>query len=362
MQQALESYREFLTPGSASKCKLTKSELNQMLSFAAGFGIEMPVAYGASQLSELGFHGPRVSYYLAKRALLLDEFHHLKQLLDQLRVEPIFFKGIVFAETLYSNPAFRTSQDIDVLIAAHEKKRLVSCLRDAGYLLCRPMGERQLRSELYSQHAVEFYHPERGVMVDVHWSIFRPLYGLEFEPTRLFRNPLQVEIDGQVVNTLSEIDQILVLAISASRENWQKLNFVGDLFQLLHKTGIEVRHLKEEAERRGIAALFEVTILIAAKILKVELTAGIEIDQKNQAIAEWLVSEILQNGSISEMKELRLQLAIRDSYLAKFKFVLARLFIPHDSDWIIQLPDILFFFYYLIKPFKTIGRALAKLA
>jgi hypothetical protein len=262
----------------------------------------------------------------------------------------------VLSETIYAHPAFRAGRDIDFLIPFESRREIIKVLQGEGYVLSRPLSLPQMESEFYSQHAFEMIHVDRQVAVDVHWSILRPPYGLRLDTDCLFRSAVEKEILGHRILTPSDDYQLLLLVISSSRDNWQKFSFLGDLVLLLRETSASVEAGRELAQFHGILPIFEVTLELASILLEEDLRHGIPIAAKSRAIARRLAKSIHDQAGVSELSEFKLQLELRSAFKSKLNYALARLLLPHESDWNTKVPGKLFFLYYLMKPMKTLLR------
>ena len=60
----------------------------------------------------------------------------------------------------------------------------------------------------------------------------------------------------------------------------------------------------------------------------------------------------------SELDGFCVDLALRTRFVDKIRYILRRLFIPHEQDWNSTIPDALFFLHYVRKPLKVVGRCI----
>lgn len=100
-----------------------------------------------------------VGYMLQKKILI-----EVDRLFENDQIPYAVFKGAHIREVVYENPAFRPSDDIDILISPGEKFRAIRCLCTNGYTL------QPKRANL--THEVTLV--KNNVFLDLHWHIMRP--------------------------------------------------------------------------------------------------------------------------------------------------------------------------------------------
>jgi hypothetical protein len=166
------------------------------------------------------------------------------------RVSPlVLLKGISISDQHYPEPHLRPMRDIDLLVEAAAFPTLASLLRQLGYR--QPYAHRHAPGQHYRRHhGSPFFHPHRGLWIEVHWRLFSSLS--VFENDKVFRlGRLRTQFtpscfQGRAVTRLSNELQLLYIAAHWSRD-YNALDVVGsvfalvDMFFLLRNTGEALR-------------------------------------------------------------------------------------------------------------------------
>lgn len=88
---------------------------------------------------------------------------------------PVLLKGCVTARRYYPEPHLRTMCDVDLLVAPAEFERVETVLRSRGF------RQRSAKPDTWFErhhHSMPFWHPKRGVWLEVHTAPFPPHYPL----------------------------------------------------------------------------------------------------------------------------------------------------------------------------------------
>ncbi len=119
---------------------------------------------------------------LTSRVLTAEIFDALEDAVaaaNDVGCQPVLLKGCSTARRYYPEPHLRTMCDLDLLVAPGEFERVEGRLRALGFRQrsAKPVGwfERH-------HHSMPFWHPARGVWVEVHTRPFPPHYPLAKEP------------------------------------------------------------------------------------------------------------------------------------------------------------------------------------
>jgi len=98
--------------------------------------------------------------YLAQKKTLLET----DRIFEGAGITYTVFKGALTREVIYTNPAFRHSADIDILISPADKFRVITLLCDTGYAL------NANRANVSNEVTLS----KDNVHLDLHWHIMRP--------------------------------------------------------------------------------------------------------------------------------------------------------------------------------------------
>jgi len=354
MKELIQAYRGFLGLDVGLKGYI---DLDLCLKTAQKHSLT-PILLEITSKSESKDSQLELSKYMARHAMMLQEFRIISDFLVEENIESLFFKGVVLGAEIYSNPVLRPCRDIDVLIKPSDRKRVLQIFKEKGYVPKEAYSQSELKLELFSQPALEFYHVERKILVDIHWSIGRSLYGQSLDTKELFSRSREIELYDRKVKTLSKEDTLIALALNASRDNWQKLNFVGDFYLYMQKHPlINFEKVLSFTKTNKVNRVFLISVDFVRKVLQIPFLSMVSTTKESQYIAADVFSKFFESHDYSEVDELKLEISIRETVSAKLKNIFSRVFLPHDRDFKTRIPDSLFFLHFLLKPIKTLSRA-----
>jgi Uncharacterised nucleotidyltransferase len=153
---------------------------------------------------------------LAARVLTAEHIDAMIEIVDGLKgqVETLtLLKGISICDQHYPKPHLRPMRDIDFLVEDGDLARVDSLLFKLGYR----QRFKNLR-EFYQghHHGMPWFHPQRGVWVEVHRALFPAKSPLgadaRFRPESLRRQLTTSEFHGRPVKRFSDELQLLYIA------------------------------------------------------------------------------------------------------------------------------------------------------
>ena len=100
----------------------------------------------------------------------------LHRLFREQQIDLRIFKGIPLAITAFQDPTLRDAGDIDLLVAEKDIFKAGEILESQGYVRFEPQARltpRRLRSYLAHQKDFSYEHPATGMVIDLHWRLFR---------------------------------------------------------------------------------------------------------------------------------------------------------------------------------------------
>lgn len=113
-------------------------------------------------------------YFWLKSNFLAAESKRICDLLNEIHVQPLIFKGMNLAYS-YDNIAYRPTSDLDILIPYDKFKPVLKHLKSNGYQL--PKSYFSLLKYFpkwnyeFNGHAFFLFHEKRKMEVDLHWNI-----------------------------------------------------------------------------------------------------------------------------------------------------------------------------------------------
>jgi hypothetical protein len=165
----------------------------------------------------------------------------LNRLFREQAIDVRIFKGIPLSMTAFQNPTLRDLGDIDLLVAEKDIFRAGDILRAHGYQRFEPhahLTPRRLRSYIAHQKDFSYEHPAAGVVIDLHWRLFRN----QFLPANAGLAEVGVDwmvLDSERIPTLPVSRLLLYLCVHGALDGWLRLKWLADIAALLHSMTAE---------------------------------------------------------------------------------------------------------------------------
>ena len=230
------------------------------------------------------FHQRLLQLAIPEKDLHLLYLHYLKQIADTERdryrlipllgemasrkIPTIVLKGAYLAEVVYTDPAWRSMGDIDLLVHQENLEPAVDVLKKSDYL---PTREFYLDIELQGGHELPPFIIGGATQVELHWRLFDPFLAFDIDMETLWERARPFDFGGQPALGLSPEDLILYLCMHAAH----------------HRL------------RNGLRALYDIGITSAHFAAQIDWSTFVQrarewAAQKAAFLLLWLATEMLQ--------------------------------------------------------------------
>jgi hypothetical protein len=284
----------------------------------------------------------------------------LNRLFREQQIDLRVFKGIPLAITAFHDPTLRDTGDIDLLIAEKDIFPASEILHAQRYLRFDPQARltpRRLRSYLAHQKDFSFEHPETGVVIDLHWRLFRnPWLPANARLEQVGED--WINLGSERIPTLPAPQFLLYLCVHGALDGWLRLKWLADIAALLRT--MDAQQLRSTA---ALAATQQALPQLSAAILLCQDLLGYDpqgecLDRSHAEVAHILrfgkrLMTSNQYRPIREaipstqyfLNEFRLHSSVR----YRFDLIERSLFRPRVWRRF-DLPDALFPLYALLSP------------
>lgn len=344
--------------------------------------IEPLIAHHASKLEDAA-DIPVLAGLIQKlpeyRLIAMQQIQHLAMIAKAFAANGIpllSLKGPLLAMQIYGDPSLRFSRDLDLLVAEEQLEKACECLRDLGYVEeITIYNKTPLRRKLKEADGEEMHRVflKGNICIELHWRIsFRTEESFE----NLWINRKEARLLGQTVYTLGETDNVSYLISHAAGHGFHRLRWLLDIYELYHQNDFFWEEIWKYI-RSGKALLIETAIVLAriptfgiihlsidsfcidrrecgvsvscSKEINADVRKGIAL---SDAVYPILVNPSIANGLAGRKYQRMLPTLGR-------KHSILEVFRPSRADLeLIDLPDSLYFLYYIIRPFHKLWRML----
>ena len=299
----------------------------------------------------------------ARNTVLTAELCRLIALLAERGIEAIPYKGPVLALFAYGNLALRRFVDLDVIVRKTDVLQAREILSAEGYTPTRSLSLRRQELLLRTQHNMQFSRDNHRLLIELHWEVAPHLFASTVDAETLWRNLTTLNINGVEVKTLSPDDLLFSLCVHGSRHLWERLSWICDIAELISRRSFNWTTLLQRAADADNERMFLLGLFLAEKLLDAPLPAEVkqrcDADERLKLLADRVI-EHLFNGTThipaTSREIFRYNIGVRKTLSARARYVVHMLR-PTDSDLGARaIPRSLSFAYYLIRPFRLLGR------
>ncbi len=295
-----------------------------------------------------------ISHSLRLTGELFNIINHLRE--TNLRVIP--FKGPVLSFMAYGDIVLRQSGDIDLLVQRERLSNIEAVLEEHGYQRQHPYTVAQEKRFLQVDCQHVFYNAAKDMTIDLHWEFAPSYWGIRLNTDELWARAQPTLIEDTWLECLAPEDNVLILALSAAKDLFNRLVRLNDL------AGFIQRHpdlawpvIVNRANATGISRMLEVSLCLIAGLWHIPLPEAISNRIKNdhtvQALARQAQKWLLQQRPAQGFSNSLLPAKLMNSRQNQLKFYARLALTPTLEDWqATELPESLALGYYLLRPLR----------
>lgn len=299
-------------------------------------------------------------------------------------IRVLSMKGPILSMELYGDPSMRTSRDLDVTVSGEDLSRAGEILTGLGYEAEENLFHKTpLRFRYYNRIEPEkhiVYHRSE-ICIELHWKTnvqsetsFEDLWAGREEQTIL----------GTKIAILGQEDRYPALVIHAAEHGFHRLRWLLDLYELQRKPGFSWEKLHRQMAAQGVGELLLETILVMYRLdlpgledicfdgfrltkdedgFCLSISGGLEEEGRRAIALCDAVYPLLQSETPwGDPRQRAYDRLLPNSMIQKsLSQKLLQTFGPSTYELeLIDLPDWLFWLYFLIRPFNWLRRKFAK--
>lgn len=296
-------------------------------------------------------------------------------------IRMISMKGPMLAMELYGDPSMRTSRDLDLMVAESDLDRAEEILLQMGFqrewhlYAATPMRRKFYGIVENEKHRVY----NRGeICLEVHWkSDFQTRRS--FDECWLRREERQLL--GRSIAVMGADDRYPALIIHAAEHGFLRLRWLLDLYELQKKPDFSWERVFRIMEAQGLGAVLLETILVMYRLdlpglpdadcgrfrvrktdsgVELETDADQEIAVRAAGLCDAVYPLLLRPVSPTEPEWKDYERLLPNAVYGKnaMQWVLTVLG-PTELEYeLIDLPDWLFWLYFIIRPINWVRRKL----
>lgn len=289
----------------------------------------------------------------------------LLRILNSLReggLTPIAMKGPVLAQQIYGQVGRREYLDLDILVRQQDAREAFRIVRRLGYQPQYGLSELLLDDYAKAHPELTFQHPHLGVLLDLHWSLFRPGYSWSGLNAYAHLVTTSIAVGSRTVLTLGKEVQLLFMALHLAKHNWANFSWLVDFAALLIRLGpFDWDWILCRAGELRCARMLHVSLKLASDLFEVSLPRDLFQRIGEDRRADCLAAEIAgaARSFSSPPPYDRWYRESMETCRDRLWYWLDTVCTPTPLEWaIIDLPRGLRWGYYPIRIGRLIGKRL----
>jgi hypothetical protein len=320
-----------------------------------------PEAVPGETLSRLENH---FNANLGYNRFLTGELLNLLDLFENHRIPAVPFKGPVLASSVYGDLSLREFSDLDILIHKKDFNKAKDLLLSNGYSPVYRLNRVQEASSIRLRRQYLFRQQETGVNLEIFWE-FGPK-GLSFPVNlrHLWSRLERVSFFGKEILAFSPEDLLHILCFHGYKHGWEGLGWICDVLGLIQiHQEMDWEWVTEEAHRLGSERILFLGLYLAKNLLEVTLPGKvcqqIKSDTKIEMLAHKVYKQLYKenNGLLGILEKSLFHLRSINTFWDRVLYCYFSMIPPRFGDFLfLKLPSSLFFLYYLLRPFRLLGK------
>ncbi len=269
-------------------------------------------------------------------------------------VTVVAFKGPALAELLYRDVTRRQLSDLDFLIHQRQLPAARAALAEIGYKPILSLSPNRERAVLGWMGELHF--TGRVSSIDVHWRLVPHYFPLGYDLSAFEHRLSSVSLRGHQVPVPSTEDHLLILALNANKEQWERLDRLVAIAGLAG-ADLDWDYVLRTARRWGFLRMVLVGLELAR--LQLEMTpapavaAAVADDPAVSRIALGVTEVLASDPNVGRRKEPGLQrryLVTWERRRDRAAYVLRSVLVPTIVDaQLTDLPRGLGFLYSVLR-------------
>ena len=172
---------------------------------------------------------------------------------------PDFFlvKGLVSAHLLYSSPALRSFNDLDILIEKKHYNDWIDFLNTAGFKqkdnLSDTFPNRIIKKYNFAQH---FVNEDNNIAIDLHLNLSNKLHPFQFDLSEFTATPKTFTIEGVKIKTFDNEHLLIYMLYHAFKHYYFKILWFIDIHNFFMTQPYDEQKILDLIKKHKLQVLF----------------------------------------------------------------------------------------------------------
>lgn len=318
------------------------------------------ITLNTTLINELSLHYQSI----AKRNMLMtSELIKIMHLLKENHIEALALKGPTLSQMAYGDITLRQYSDLDILVNEREILKAGSVLDEHGYDPSFTIKILKNETCLSSTNDLSFYNPSNGLLIELHWRLFREKIGQHLSFNQISENKQILKINGKSLSTLSSEMLLAYLCLHGSKHAWERIEWICDIDRLVRsEINLDWDKIIKIVKEMDSHTTLQLGLLLSHTLLHTPLPESIITSIQTERIKtlasktyELLNGPLAENEGYAKYSVIHMyQMDLLDTKLKKLNHLFTTyLGISKNDCQVFPLPPSLKFLYIFIKPFRV---------
>ena len=346
-------------------------------------GLRSMEAARLEQIPELKKYLGLQNRYAMESFRRLQALAEISEAMGAAGIRMISMKGPLLAMELYGDPSLRTSRDLDVMVPEEELDRAGEILQKLGYKKeANPFFKTPLRRKFYSITELEKHtvYQKGEVCLELHW---KGNAQSEENFDEQWERREEQQILGKRIAVLGVDDRYPALIVHAAEHGYHRLRWLLDLYELQKKPSFSWERVYRQMKEQNLGELLLETLIVMYRMALPGLREidfdGVRLTVEENGVCLQLEEALREEGqralALSEAayplwqgeydawgdpRQKKYDRLLPVSLIRKTplqKLLLACGPSVYELE-LADLPDWLFWVYFIIRPFNWLRRKL----
>jgi hypothetical protein len=282
---------------------------------------------------------------------LVEELGAVVRRFEKEGLPVLAIKGPVLAQEAYGDVACRQYVDLDMVIPPDRFLEAERVLKDLGYA-CKPdrahLSEWQKKMEIRLSGQWPLKRGNGTFSIDLHTRVLPSGYTSSPEFDSFWDRSRTIRLNDSVsVRALSAEDMVLTLCHQGIKDQWRVLRHVCDIGEFVRsETDLDWEDAVHLAKQNGATSVLKLGLFMAETVLDTDLPLAVRRwvanDASTQKIGAMMIAFLKNQHEATELpygRRVRFQLATKDSFAGKVRYILHSLVQHIYSDFLSPSPQ-----------------------
>lgn len=289
--------------------------------------------------------------------LLTSELIKIMRLLEENNIKSIAFKGPTLAQLAYGDITLRQYADLDVLVEKEEIFKIEYLLKDRYR---RTLKLTSSQEDIWFKYAHDLgLMNDNGVNIEFHWLMFDSNHPINLSKIDFFQENIQVIINNQKINTISNEKFLIYLCIHGSKHLYERIEWVCDIDRFIKTQKIDWEKLEDIIKNDNSRRFFLVGLFLTKILFDTKLGKNYEniFDKEYKSIISYIFYMWNSKQKPDNKNNIKYMLKLFISKFDKLKYINKIYFKPTFTEyWYINFPKLLHFLYYPLRQYLLLKK------